>query len=45
MNVPVYMVFTSIVCLGSELTSVLAMLGIVILAIDDLFKKKIEKEN
>lgn len=40
MNVPVYMVFTSIVCLGSELTSGLAAIGIFIMAMDDLFKRK-----
>ena len=39
MNIPVYMILTSIVCLGSELVSGLAAIGIVIMAIDDLFKK------
>lgn len=39
MNIPVYMIFTSIVCLGNELTSGLAAIGIVIMAMDDLFKK------
>ena len=39
MNIPVYTVFTSIVCLGSELTSGLAAIGIIIMAMDDLFKK------
>lgn len=39
MNIPVYMIFTAIVCLGGELTSAIAVIGIIILAIDDLFKK------
>lgn len=39
MNIPVYMIFTAIVCFGSELTSGLAAIGIIIMAIDDLFKK------
>lgn len=39
MNIPVYMILTSIVCLGSELVSGLAAIGIVVVAIDDLLEK------
>ena len=38
MNVPVYMILTAIMCLGSELVSGLAALGIILLGLEDLFE-------
>lgn len=46
MNVPVYMILTTIMCLGSELVSGLAALGIILLGIEDLFEitsKEVER--
>lgn len=46
MNVPVYMILTAIMCLGSELASGLAALGIILLGIEDLFEitsKEVER--
>ena len=45
MNIPVYMIFTAIVCLGSELVSGFAVMGILIMAMDDLFKRKTGESN
>ena len=46
MNIPVYMILITITCLGSELVSGLAALGIILLGIEDLFEitsKEVER--